>query len=228
MASTYGLGLLNPSPGAACRGPTAPRCAQRSTARAVSFYGLRLPRSGRPAWGRLPGSTGRAYTRRGGSWRGRVSKGPKRRPSVARRPTKMHGSDGATGNLMTAPGQKEPPRLVTSAAAAPQKPDAAAGGRHLRCGPDSDILASARHRNLRSPSHECSIRLMEEQFIHCPVRAEMKLHPEALKLVDDEGSALVGTEFVGWLAPNCQRELSIVVLRHNNSRGSMAVRPTQR
>jgi hypothetical protein len=31
---------------------------------------------------------------------------------------------------------------------------------------------------------------MEEQFIHFPVRAEMELHPEALKLVEDEGSAL--------------------------------------
>jgi len=59
-------------------------------------------------------------------------------------------------------------------------------------------------RNLRSPSHERSIRLMEEQFIHLPVRAEMELHPEALGLLDDEGSALVGTEFVGWLGPNCQ------------------------
>jgi hypothetical protein len=67
-------------------------------------------------------------------------------------------------------------------------------------------------RNLRSPSQERSIRLMEEQFIHFPVRAEMELHPEALELVDDEGSTLVGPEFVGWLAPNCQHELSIVVL----------------
>jgi hypothetical protein len=65
---------------------------------------------------------------------------------------------------------------------------------------------------------------MEEQFIHFPVRAEVELHPEALKLVDDEGSALVGTEFVGWLAPNCQRELSIVVLPDNNSRDSLAER----
>ena len=70
---------------------------------------------------------------------------------------------------------------------------------------DSDIRTSARRRNLRAPSRKCSIRLMEEQFIHLPVRAEMKLHPEALKLVDGKGSALVGTQFVGWLAPNCQR-----------------------
>jgi hypothetical protein len=35
-------------------------------------------------------------------------------------------------------------------------------------GRDSDILASATHRNLRSPSHERSIRLMEEQFIRLP------------------------------------------------------------
>ena len=79
----------------------------------------------------------------------------------------------------------------------------------------------AGRRNLRSPSHQRCIRLMEEQFIHLPVRAEMELHPEALRLVDDEGSALVGTEFAGWLAPNCQRELSIVVLRDDNSRDSM-------
>ena len=58
---------------------------------------------------------------------------------------------------------------------------------------------------------------MEEQFGHVPVRAEAELHPEALELVDDEGSALVGTEFVGWLAPNCHRELSIFVLPDNNS-----------
>ena len=65
---------------------------------------------------------------------------------------------------------------------------------------------------------------MEEQFIHFPIRAEMELHPEALTLVDDEGSALVGTEFVGCLAPNCHRELSIVVLPDNNSRDSLAER----
>ena len=65
---------------------------------------------------------------------------------------------------------------------------------------------------------------MEEQFVHFPVRAEMELYPEALKLVDDELSALVGTEFVGWLAPNCQRELSIAVLPDNNSRASVAKR----
>jgi len=57
---------------------------------------------------------------------------------------------------------------------------------------------------------------MEDQFIHCPVRAEMELRPETLKLVDDQGSALVGTEFASWLAPNCQRQLSIVVLPDNN------------
>ena len=65
---------------------------------------------------------------------------------------------------------------------------------------------------------------MEEQFIHFPIRAETELHPEALKRVDDEGSALVGTEFVGWLAPNCQRELSIAVLPDNNTCDSMAER----
>jgi len=53
----------------------------------------------------------------------------------------------------------------------------------------------------------------------------MELHPEALNLVDDEGSALVGDGvFVGWLAPNCQRELSIIVLPDNNSRDSLAER----
>jgi hypothetical protein len=60
----------------------------------------------------------------------------------------------------------------------------------------------ATRRNLRSPSHEGSIRLMEEQFIHFPVRPEVELHPQALKLVDDKGSALVGTELVGWWLPN--------------------------
>ena len=79
-------------------------------------------------------------------------------------------------------------------------------------------------RNLRSPSHERSIRLMEDQFVHFPVRAEMELYPEALKLVDDERSGLVGTEFVGWLAANCQRELSIVVLPDNSGRASVAKR----
>jgi hypothetical protein len=67
-------------------------------------------------------------------------------------------------------------------------------------------------RRLRSPGHERSIRLTEDQFIRSPVRAEVELHPEPLKLVDDEGLALVGTEFVGWLDPDCQRQLSIAVL----------------
>jgi hypothetical protein len=39
-------------------------------------------------------------------------------------------------------------------------------GRRLETFTNSDILALATHRNLRSPSHERSIRLMEEQFIH--------------------------------------------------------------
>ena len=65
---------------------------------------------------------------------------------------------------------------------------------------------------------------MEDQFIRFPVRAEMELHPEAFKLVDHEGSALVGTQFEGWLAPNCQHELAIAVLPDNNSRRSQAER----
>jgi hypothetical protein len=88
-----------------------------------------------------------------------------------------------------------------------------------------DVTSQAfQRRNLRSPSHERSIRLMEEQFIHFQVRAKVEFHSEALKLVDDEGSALVGTEFVGWLAPNCHRELSITVLPDNNSHDSLAER----
>ena len=96
-------------------------------------------------------------------------------------------------------------------AAVPPKPDLI-GQRELASDvPDSDILASARRRNLRSPRHERSIRLMEDQFIRFPVQPEVELHLKALKLVDDEGSALVGAEFVGWLAPKRQRELSIFV-----------------
>ncbi len=45
----------------------------------------------------------------------------------------------------------------------------------------------------------------------------MELHPEAFKLVDDKGSALVGTEFVGRLAPNCQREVAILALPERRS-----------
>ena len=63
---------------------------------------------------------------------------------------------------------------------------------------------------------------MEDQFIDFPVRTEVEFYEEALELVDDEGSALVGTEFIGWLAPNCQRELTILVLPDNNNRHSLA------
>jgi hypothetical protein len=38
------------------------------------------------------------------------------------------------------------------------------------------------------------------------------IYPEALKLVDDEGWALVRTEFADWLVPKRQRELSIWVI----------------
>jgi hypothetical protein len=62
---------------------------------------------------------------------------------------------------------------------------------------------------------------VEDQFIHTPVRAGTELHPEALKCVNDEGSALVGTEFAGRLASDCQRELSIVVLPDDNSHDSI-------
>jgi hypothetical protein len=65
---------------------------------------------------------------------------------------------------------------------------------------------------------------MEDQFIHLPNWAEVEFCTESLKLSDDEGSALVGTELVGRLALNCQRELSIVALPDSNSRGSLAER----
>ena len=50
----------------------------------------------------------------------------------------------------------------------------------------------------------------------------MELHPEALKLVDDKGPALIGAESVDWLAPDCQGELFIIILPDNNSRGARA------
>ena len=65
---------------------------------------------------------------------------------------------------------------------------------------------------------------MDDQFVYFPVWAGMELHPEALKLVDDESLALVGTEFPGWLTPKRQRELSIVVQSDNNGRHPMAER----
>jgi hypothetical protein len=63
---------------------------------------------------------------------------------------------------------------------------------------------------------------MEDRFIHASVRAETELHAEVLKLADDEGSALIGTQFVGWLPPDCQREFSIVVLPDNYGRAPLA------
>src|SRR5215510_14496154 len=86
----------------------------------------------------------------------------------------------------------------------------------------ANIAPARRHHDLRSPSHERSIRLMEDQFIHFCVRAEVELHPETLKLVDDKGSTLVRTEFVGWLASQRQRELSIAVLPDNDNRDPLA------
>jgi hypothetical protein len=72
--------------------------------------------------------------------------------------------------------------------------------------------------------HERSIWLMEDQFIYFPVRTEEEFHSEARQLLDEEGSALVGTEFIGGLAANCQREVPIAVLPDNDSRGSVAER----
>ena len=63
---------------------------------------------------------------------------------------------------------------------------------------------------------------MEDQLVRFPVGAEMELHPATLKLVDDEGSALIGTQFVGWLAPKRHRQSSVAVLPDNNSRDSLA------
>ena len=63
---------------------------------------------------------------------------------------------------------------------------------------------------------------MKDQFIRFPIWTEVEFHSESFKLAHVEGSALVGTEFVGWFAPNCQREVCIVVLPDGNSRGSMA------
>jgi hypothetical protein len=65
---------------------------------------------------------------------------------------------------------------------------------------------------------------MEGQFVHFPVRADVELHPETRELVDGEDSAMVGTELPGWLTAWSQRELSIVVLRDDDSRDSLAER----
>src|SRR5262245_6691364 len=68
-----------------------------------------------------------------------------------------------------------------------------------------------RRHKLRASGQESPIWLMEDQFVHVPIRAEIEFHSEALELVDDEGSALIGIEPVGWLAPECQRELPVAV-----------------
>jgi hypothetical protein len=73
---------------------------------------------------------------------------------------------------------------------------------------------------IATPSHSPSDLLLAPHSTH--ILSE--LHLEALKLVDDESSALVGTEFAGWLAPKRQRKLSIVDLSDNNGRDCMAER----
>src|SRR5258708_6613912 len=77
---------------------------------------------------------------------------------------------------------------------------------------------------LCAPRHERSMRQMERQFIHVSVPTGTELHPEALRPVDDEGSALVGAELVGWLASERQREVSILVLPDDDRRGAMPER----
>ena len=55
-------------------------------------------------------------------------KGAEASAKLARRLTKTHGSDGATGNLMTAPGHSRPiPRFVM-----PGKPDISGDGLKVR------------------------------------------------------------------------------------------------
>jgi hypothetical protein len=76
-------------------------------------------------------------------------------------------------------------------------------------------------RHLGSPRHEGPVRLMEDQFIYASVRTAWKFHSESLKIGDEEGSALVGTKLVSRLAANYQREVSIVALSDNSSRGSV-------
>jgi hypothetical protein len=41
------------------------------------------------------------------------------------------------------------------------------------------------------------------------VRVETELHAQVLKLANDEGSALMGTQFVGWLAPIVSVSLAV-------------------
>jgi hypothetical protein len=55
---------------------------------------------------------------------------------------KSCGSDACNSpaRAMAGLGQKPPPSFAVGAAGAPQKPDAPAGGRHLRCGPIAEIL----------------------------------------------------------------------------------------
>jgi hypothetical protein len=57
-----------------------------------------------------------------------------------------------------------------------------------------------------------------------PVQTKAEFHSEAFRLGDDEDPVLVGSQFLGWLAPNCQREASIVIPPDNNSCGSVAER----
>jgi hypothetical protein len=58
---------------------------------------------------------------------------------------------------------------------------------------------------------------MEDQFIYVSVRTDGKFRSESDKIGGEESSAVVGTELVWSAGSNCQREVSIVVVRQPQS-----------
>ena len=63
---------------------------------------------------------------------------------------------------------------------------------------------------------------MEDQFVHRFTGTAAEFHAEALEPGCGEGSRLVGEQLGGWLSPNCQCELSIIVQPHDDSHQPLA------
>src|SRR5437870_13761402 len=81
---------------------------------------------------------------------------------------------------------------------------------------------SSRRSDPSSSSHECSVGLMEDQFVDRAVWPAAKLDAEFLELDDGEDAALVGAQFVGRLIRRCQRERTFGIERHHMGRRPMA------
>src|SRR5215467_1705641 len=80
-------------------------------------------------------------------------------------------------------------------------------------------MRSNSSHELRSLRRERAVGPMEDQLVHRSVGASAKFHTVANKIADHKRSSLIGGQLVSWLTGQCEEELSVAVLIHDQGHG---------